>query len=238
MEAEIKAMPDDAYRGTIELTAPVPASVAASAEFALTLRVRNTSGHTWQQPHVGPLALGDRWLDASGELMLVQDDGRSPLLQVVPPGLEWPVLLTMRAPAEPGSYVVEIDLVHEGISWFGHKGSRPLRFTVDVARTSGAVEGSGTVMMQEYPVPSYPEDVLPRPPAPGPEPAAEADFPMHGVPRDRVMDLIREHDGRLAYLRGGSPRRTRVGQLSLFRGRPFLVGSPGTMCRRSTSQQQ
>lgn len=200
IEAEIKAMPDDAYRGTIELTAPVPASIAASAEFALTLRVRNASNHTWRQPQVGPLALGNHWLDATGELMLVQDDGRSPLLQVVPPGLEWPVLLTMRAPAEPGSYVGEVDLVHEGISWFGDKGSRALRFTIDVAPNSGGAEAFATVVMEEYPVPPYPEDVLPRPPAPGPEPAAEADFPMHGVPRDRVMEMIREYGGRLAYL--------------------------------------
>jgi hypothetical protein len=105
----------------------------------------------------------------------------------------------MRAPAEPGRYVVEIDLVHEGISWFAHKGSNSLRFPVDVTRIPGPVEGSGTTLMKEYQVPPYP-DVLPRPQASGAASSAEADFPMHGVPREHVMDIIRRHGGRLAYL--------------------------------------
>jgi hypothetical protein len=175
--------------------------VAAGSEFSLTFTVRNSSSHEWRQPDVGPLAVGNHWLDAAGELMLVQDDGRAPLLQVVPPGLQWPVLMTMRAPAEPGTYVCEIDLVHEGISWYGHKGSRTLRFAIDVTRDSTAVAGAPTAaMIKEYPIPTYPEDVVPAPPADAPAPASKANFPMHGVPRHDVMEIIHSHGGRLAYL--------------------------------------
>ena len=149
VEAEIKPMPDSAYRAAIDLAAPVPVAVAAGAELAVTLKVRNASDQTWQQPLVGPLAVGNHWLDAAGELMLVQDDGRSPTLQVVPPGLEWPVLLTMRAPREPGTYVCEIDLVHEGISWFSHKGSTTRRFTIDVTHSAAAGDNAGTAMMKD-----------------------------------------------------------------------------------------
>jgi hypothetical protein len=166
----------------------------------VTLKVRNTSGHTWRQPIVGPLALGNHWLDAAGELMVVQDDGRSPLLQEVPPDLEWPVLLTMKAPAEPGTYVVEIDMVHEGVSWFAHKGSTPLRLTTEVTREAAAADRPGTAMIKEFPVPLYPEGVLPPPPAAAPESLSKADFPMAGVPREQVMAMIREHGARLAYL--------------------------------------
>ena len=95
VEPEIKPMPDGAYRAAIELAVAVPVSIEAAAEFALTLRVGNASGYAWQQPIVGPLGVGNHWLDASGDRMLLQDDGRSPL-QVVTPGREWPVLLTMR----------------------------------------------------------------------------------------------------------------------------------------------
>jgi SAM-dependent methyltransferase len=198
-EAEIKAMPETAYSAAIELAAPMPPRVAASAEFSVTLNVRNTSDHEWRQPDVGPLAVGNHWLDATGELMLVQDDGRAPLLQVVPPGLQWPVLLSMRAPAEAGAYVGEIDLVHEGISWYGHKGSPTLRFKIDVTREGAALNDAGaTVLMREYPVPPYPDDVIAPPPASATP--ARADFPMHGVPRDQVFEIIRRHGGRLAYL--------------------------------------
>ena len=197
-DAEIKAMPVAAYSAVLELAAPVPPRVASSAEFSVTLSVRNTSDYEWRQPDVGPLAVGNHWLDATGELMLVQDDGRAPLLQVVPPGLQWPVLLTMRAPAEPGSYVAEIDLVHEGISWYGHKGSRALRFTIDVTHDGAAIGAGPSVMMREYPVPQYPDDAIPTPPESAS--VARADFPMHGVARDEVMEIIHTHGGRLAYL--------------------------------------
>ncbi len=198
-EAEIKPMPDAAYRAAIELAGSAPATVGASEEFALTLMVRNASDHVWHQPHVGPLAVGNHWLDAAGDLMLHQDDGRSPLLQVVPPDLEWPVLLTMRAPRDPGNYVVEIDLVHEGVSWFAHKGSPTLRFTIDVTGRRDAGASLATAMMQEYPIPDYPDTVLPR--SSGSASASLPDgFPMDGVPREQVMDIIHANGGRLAYL--------------------------------------
>ena len=196
---EIKAMPDDAYSGSIELVSEVPPSVAVSQSLAVTLHVRNISNHTWQQPEVGPLALGNHWLDAAGQLMVVQDDGRSPLLQVVPPGLEWPVLLNMKAPGEPGTYVCEIDFVHEGVTWFSGKGSRPLRFTVNVTRdTQAAIETAS--LIKEYAIPDYPEDVLPRPRRAATDPLPQADFPMDGVPRDEVMEIIHSHGARLVYL--------------------------------------
>jgi len=197
--AEIKPMPDAAYRAAITLAAGAPARVEASAAIPLMLMVRNESGHTWRQPQVGPLAVANHWLDATGELMLMQDDARSPLLQVVPPGLEWPVLLTMRAPGEAGSYVGEIDLVHEGLCWFGHKGSPTLRFAIEVMPNTGTRAAPATALIKEYAIPDYPEGVLPRP-ASGSGPLAEADFPIDGVPREHVMALIHEHGGRLAYL--------------------------------------
>ena len=199
VEPEIAAMPDGAYRATIDLVSPVPANVVAGSELALTFRVRNASDHVWRQPQVGPLALGNHWLDARGLLMVAQDDGRAPLLQIVPPGLEWPVLMTMRAPAEPGRYVGEIDLVHEGISWFGDKGSPTLRFSIDVT-AAGTVQTSAVTAMKEYPIPDYPDAVVPRPAAPPSATPTKADFPMNGVPREQVMEIIRSHRGRLAYL--------------------------------------
>jgi SAM-dependent methyltransferase len=199
-DAEIKAMPDDAYKASIELSAAVPARVAASETLALTFKVRNDSGHSWRQPDVGPLAVGNHWYDATGERMVVQDDGRAPLLQVVTPGLEWPVLITMRAPAEPGTYVGEVDLVHEGISWFAHKGSRPLRFTIVVAGGKAAEAPEKSAMIEELPIPRYPAHVIPTPPSGASTAPARASFPMHGVRRDEVMAIIRGHKGRLAYL--------------------------------------
>lgn len=199
-DAEIKPMPDSAYRAAIELASPPPPRIAAGSPFAITLRVRNAGDCAWSQPDVGPLAVGNHWLDAAGELMLVQDDGRSPLLQHVAPGLEWPVLLTLRAPAQPGTYVCEIDLVHEGVTWFAHKGSPALRFTTVVTPAAAATTGDAQPpLIREFPIPPYPDDVVPGP-AEGASPPARAEFPMYGVPRDEVLSIVRRHGGRLAYL--------------------------------------
>lgn len=70
-EAEIRPMPDDAYRASIALAAPVPDRVAAGSAVAITLTVRNASAHEWRQPQIGPLALGNHWLDEHGELMQI-----------------------------------------------------------------------------------------------------------------------------------------------------------------------
>ena len=199
VDAEITSMPDAAYSASIDLAAPAPSSVAAGSELALTFRVRNTSDHEWRQPQVGPLALGNHWLDAGGELMVAQDDGRAPLLQIVPPDLAWPVLVKMCAPAVPGRYVAEIDLVHEGITWFAHKGSQTLRLSIDVTPADVPVEAQASPM-QEYPIPEYPDAAVPRPAAPPSTTPTKADFPMNGVPREQVMDIIRAHGGRFAYL--------------------------------------
>ena len=55
-------------------------------------------------------------------------------------------------------------------------------------------------MMKEYAVPKYPEATVPKPDPSAPAPPPQGDFPMHGVPREQVMDIIRSHCGRLAYL--------------------------------------
>ena len=199
-DAEIKAMPDAAYRASIELATALPERVAASAAFSLMTRVRNASAYAWEQPLVGPLAVGNHWLDARGELMLTQDDGRSPLLQVVPSGLEWPVLLTVRAPSKPGTYVGEIDLVHEGISWFRDKGSPTIRFVIDVTQENDTVDEATAAMMKEYPIPEYPDGVLPTPPDAASDLSARADFPMHGVHREDVLEMISRHGASLVYL--------------------------------------
>lgn len=199
-QAEIKPMPDAAYRAGLELAASPPPTAAAASPMAVTLRVRNASSETWSQPASGPLAVGNHWFDAAGELMLVQDDGRSPLLQVVPPGLEWPVLLNLRAPAQPGTYICEIDLVHEGVTWFSHKGSPVLRFPVRVTHDASSIDDTASpAVISEFSIPSYPEHVIPRPPGPASEPV-RAEFPMNGVPREQVMNLIAAHGARLAYL--------------------------------------
>ncbi len=128
----VEAMPEDAYRAEIEVQNPPSAPVAVRSSVVLDVVVRNASGHDWSPPAGAALRLGNHWLDAAGTSMLIQDDGRTLLPPSVAAGGECWLRLTMTAPSREGSYTVELDLVHEHVSWFKDKGSAAARFPVEV----------------------------------------------------------------------------------------------------------
>jgi hypothetical protein len=96
------------------------------------LTVRNSSWREWRsEPTPHPILLSYHWLDASRGP--VEYDGlRTPLPRPLPPGEACAVTMRARAPAKPGRYVLEIDLVEEGVSRFTRAGTRPLRRPVRV----------------------------------------------------------------------------------------------------------
>ena len=83
-------------------------------------RVTNMSSVTWswgldQQPHI---RVGYHWRTADGTT--IPDDGRrSPLTSTLHPDDSIIVPVLVEAPSTSGSYVLEVDLVHEGVRWFG-----------------------------------------------------------------------------------------------------------------------
>lgn len=197
-ELEIVPMTEDAYSGTVALAAPAPSVVSPGEEMAVPILVRNTSPRTWSQPGAGPMAAGNHWLDAAGETMLHQDDGRAPLPQMLRGGTECRLVLRMRAPGEPGRYIAEIDLVHEGVTWFERKGSPTLRFAIEVRQGSSPAVPDDRVALVEYDVPEYPDGVVP---SAHQEAIPDVDpFPMNAVPHDEVIALIERHGGTLRHI--------------------------------------
>ena len=104
--------------------------------------MRNASGDVWQAGAGGSLRVGNHWLTADGGAMLVQDDGRTSLPQAVLPGETCQVALRVQAPVEPGAYLCEIDVVHEGVTWFSDRKSPTLR--IPVSADPGSFENSIT----------------------------------------------------------------------------------------------
>jgi hypothetical protein len=82
--------------------------------------------YLYQSPDV-PLAFAppppDAYRAVATAVSLVRDDALAPN-----DFMELP--LTIRAPATPGAYALEIDLVQEGVAWFSTRGSMPLRLAV------------------------------------------------------------------------------------------------------------
>ncbi|HEX8148743.1 MAG TPA: hypothetical protein VF591_16290 [Pyrinomonadaceae bacterium] len=129
------AFRDQDYRAEIEATA-APTRLRPGERSTLNLRVRNRGPVAW--PALGDergmykVNAGDRWLDREGTRVVNNLDGRTALAADLPPGGETELRLPVTAPPVPGDYVLEIDMIHEGVTFFHEKGSKTLRMNVKV----------------------------------------------------------------------------------------------------------
>ena len=123
--------------------------------------------------------------------MLIQDDGRASLPGNTGARRSVSRALEVTAPAEPGDYLLECDLVHEGISWFADKGSDTWRTRMTVAGSSSLdpfrQESGETAEDLALSLPDDPSIVSPGP------------LPMHGVPSEVVERAIAAHGGTLVH---------------------------------------
>jgi hypothetical protein len=113
----------------------VPAHVASKARVEIRVAVRNAGAAVWlaRERGLSPLQLSaaNHWLDAAG-VVVTNDDGRGALPRDLHPGEETEITFAVNAPRRPGDYLLEIDMLQEGVSWFALKGSRTLRVPLKV----------------------------------------------------------------------------------------------------------
>lgn len=132
------AFPEPDYRARIEWAEPPPDSMRAGERATLSLRVRNDGGSVW--PARGDtrgmfqVNAGDRWLDSESRRVVNDLDGRRALESDLAPGASVELKLDVTAPKEPGEYTLEVDMIHEGVTFFREKGSTPLRTRVRVGQ--------------------------------------------------------------------------------------------------------
>ena len=110
-DVDVLVAPD--YRATL----PASPLTVSRADPKATVTIRNDSIATWTTTGGSPVDVGVHWLDAAGNV-LVWDGPRTPL--AAPVGPNESVTLTVRlGPPPAGSAWVVIDLVSEGVAWFG-----------------------------------------------------------------------------------------------------------------------
>ncbi len=105
---------------------------SAGGTCSLNVEVRNSGNTVWrasEQRQRGVVFLGGHWLREGRELLL-RDAFRIPLPREVAPGETAALTANVLAPSEPGEYVLQLDMVDEGITWFADQGSRTLEVLV------------------------------------------------------------------------------------------------------------
>lgn len=127
-------LPASAFRAELRLE-DAPALLHTKEWATVRVVVRNAGDAVWlaRERSGSPfqLSLGNHWLDADGNT-LVKDDGRGAVLKDLRPGEESEISFTVNAPLHAGDYLLEIDVLQEGVSWFELKGSKTLRVAVRV----------------------------------------------------------------------------------------------------------
>jgi phosphoglycerol transferase MdoB-like AlkP superfamily enzyme len=100
-----------------------PTEMKAGERTLVPIVIRNLGTLTWAP--TGRIRLSYHWLTTSGE-MLVLDGFRTELGDVVAPGEELALQAVVVAPVDAGDYLLQWDLVHEGVCWFAQKDPTPL----------------------------------------------------------------------------------------------------------------
>jgi len=105
-------------------------------EMRFTLRIENAGLTRWpalgeDQNGKGAVQLGAHLL-RSDEEELSWDYGRADLTHDLEPNEVATISINLRAPQEPGRYIVEFDMVAEHIAWFEDFGSGTLRYEFTV----------------------------------------------------------------------------------------------------------
>lgn len=99
---------------------PAPLRLRAGEQTVIPVQLWNRSEEPWTPHGAARVRLAYHWLRADGSVA-VRDGERTELPREVEPGGELRVEQRVVAPAAPGSYVLELDPVYEGIAWFSER---------------------------------------------------------------------------------------------------------------------
>lgn len=111
-----------------------PRTGPPGTEVHAVVRLRNRSWRVWSsEDPKNAIHLSYHWLDPHG-VMIVEDGFRNRLPRGILPGEECACECVLRTPPQPGRYLLAIDLVHEGVTWFSQFGSpcHRIRFHTNV----------------------------------------------------------------------------------------------------------
>jgi LCP family protein required for cell wall assembly len=119
----INGEPASKYNAEYTEVDEIPASMVQNTLYNLKVKVKNTGSLDWDKDGENPIYLGYHWLELNSREIIVYDGKRSIIPQSgVSAGDEVIFDLKVLSPSESGSYILQVDLVHEGVTWFSTQG--------------------------------------------------------------------------------------------------------------------
>lgn len=129
--------PASKYNATysIDINA-IPDALATGMTYSIGVKVKNTGAIRWENKGANPVFLGYHWINFDTKEMVVFDGPRSVMPQAaVNPGEEVTFDMRINSPPTKGKYILQIDMVKEGVTWFSYQGVPPLEkyCTLDIS---------------------------------------------------------------------------------------------------------
>lgn len=134
IEANVRKEPLSEFRADIVCEDSAPVMVAGETK-SFRFLIKNISTAEW--PCVGDannnysVRLQSRWIGPDSD-KVTRDEVEQRLPYDVEPGDTVGLTLSIRAPSEPGSYYLEVDLVQKQIARFAERGSTPVRTAIKI----------------------------------------------------------------------------------------------------------
>jgi hypothetical protein len=118
-----------------QISSPAPPKTLRANEIVrIAVSVKNTGKEPWPVfgfKDISPVHFAYHWLDETGKIY--QRDGeRTGLPHVVAPAQEVSLRAIVKAPAQPGRFILRLTMVQEDVAWFDARGGQPLDISVVV----------------------------------------------------------------------------------------------------------
>jgi N-acetyl-anhydromuramyl-L-alanine amidase AmpD len=135
-----------------------PPKMSVGQVISVPITLRNTGALTWRWSGGNPFRLGYRYYRNRKLIETTADrDLRTDIPQDVPPGQEITLAARIATPDEPGNYTLEMDLIHEGVTWFKEQESPVLTrwLTIEAAKPGAhALTGGNGARRTDLPEPA------------------------------------------------------------------------------------
>jgi hypothetical protein len=138
--ARLQSESDDSWFQAAIHPAQARLTAAAGDTITQTVAITNTSVRVWPAGGARPVYLSYHWIQPAARRVLIVDGVRTRLPRDLAPGQGATVMASVEVPNVTGTLTLQWDLVQEGVTWFGERGSPVAEVNVDVTSAQPASE--------------------------------------------------------------------------------------------------